>query len=76
MYYDQLQSQLVVTVLQVEGLMEQKHRLQPFVKLSLMWSDSVGVEVEDSTDDEVIFVFMSYRITAPGKESYLLLWPF
>ncbi|KAE8295973.1 Synaptotagmin-5 Synaptotagmin IX [Larimichthys crocea] len=51
-YYDQLQSQLVVTVLQVEGLVEQKHRLQPFVKLSLMWSDSVGVEVEDSTDDE------------------------
>ncbi|XP_073328700.1 synaptotagmin-2 [Pagrus major] len=53
-YYDQLQSQLVVTVLQVEGLHDrsQKHSLQPFVKLSLMWAGSEGVELEGSTDEE------------------------
>lgn len=53
-YYDQLQSQLVVTVLQVEGLQDhsQKHSLQPFVKLSLMWAGS-EVEVEGCTDEEV-----------------------
>ncbi|XP_041795373.1 synaptotagmin-5 [Chelmon rostratus] len=52
-YYDQLQSQLVVTVLQVEGLQDhsQKHSLQPFVKLSLMWAGS-EVEVEGCTDEE------------------------
>lgn len=55
-YYDQLQSQLVVTVLQAEGLLvhRQKHNLQPFVKLSLMWAGSKGVEVEGCTDEEVI----------------------
>ncbi|XP_030282724.1 synaptotagmin-2 [Sparus aurata] len=53
-YYDQLQSQLVVTVLQVEGLHDrsQKHSLQPFVKLSLMWAGSEGVELGGSTDEE------------------------
>lgn len=53
-YYDQLQSQLVVTVLQVEGLQDhsQKHSLQPFVKLSLMWASSEEVEVEGCTDEE------------------------
>lgn len=53
-YYDQLQSQLVVTVLQVEGLQDhsQKHSLQPFVKLSLMWASSEEVEVESCTDEE------------------------
>lgn len=54
-YYDQLQSQLVVTVLQVEGLLwpSQTCSLQPFVKLRLMWAGSVGVEVDDCTDKEV-----------------------
>ncbi|XP_068459589.1 synaptotagmin-2 [Clinocottus analis] len=53
-YYDQLQSQLVVTVLQVEGLVEpgQMCTLQPFVKLRLMWAGFEGVEVDDRTDDE------------------------
>uniref|UniRef100_A0AAQ4Q326 C2 domain-containing protein n=2 Tax=Gasterosteus aculeatus aculeatus TaxID=481459 RepID=A0AAQ4Q326_GASAC len=53
-YYDQLQSQLVVTVLQVEGLLwpSQTCSLQPFVKLRLMWAGSVGVEVDDCTDKE------------------------
>ncbi|XP_044050871.1 synaptotagmin-2 isoform X2 [Siniperca chuatsi] len=53
-YYDQLQSQLVVTVLQVEGLLEhsQTRSLQPFVKLSLMWANSEGVEVEGCTGEE------------------------
>ncbi|XP_070763790.1 synaptotagmin-2 [Enoplosus armatus] len=53
-YYDQLQSQLVVTVLQVEGLLEhsQMRSLQPFVKLSLMWAASEGVELEGCTDEE------------------------
>ncbi|XP_068169847.1 synaptotagmin-5 [Antennarius striatus] len=47
-YYDPLQSQLVVTVLQVEGLLDlsQKLSVQPFVKLSLMWAGSEAVEVE------------------------------
>ncbi|KAL6107242.1 uncharacterized protein ACO6RY_10919 [Pungitius sinensis] len=53
-YYDQLQSQLVVTVLQVEGLLgpSKTCSLQPFVKLRLMWAGSVGVEVDDCTEEE------------------------
>ncbi|KAM3609063.1 uncharacterized protein V6R79_009316 [Siganus canaliculatus] len=53
-YYDQLQSQLVVTVLQVEGLLDhsQKQSLQTFVKLSLMWAGSQGVDLEGFMDDE------------------------
>ncbi|KAM8891317.1 synaptotagmin-2 isoform 2-T2 [Spinachia spinachia] len=53
-FYDQLQSQLVVTVLQVEGLLgpSQTCSLQPFVKLRLMWAGSVGVEVDDCTDKQ------------------------
>ncbi|XP_049930084.1 synaptotagmin-2 isoform X4 [Epinephelus moara] len=53
-YYDQLQSQLVVTVLQVEGLLEdsQMHSFQPFVKLRLMWASSSSLEMGDSTDEE------------------------
>lgn len=55
-YYDQLQSRLVVTVLQVEGLLEQSQScsLQPFVKIRLMWAGSLGVDVESSKDDEVM----------------------
>uniref|UniRef100_A0A096MA65 C2 domain-containing protein n=1 Tax=Poecilia formosa TaxID=48698 RepID=A0A096MA65_POEFO len=39
-YYDQLQAFLVVTVLQVEGLVgsSQTSGLQPFVKIRLMWA--------------------------------------
>ncbi|XP_078113904.1 synaptotagmin-2 isoform X1 [Sander vitreus] len=53
-YYDQLQSQLVVTILQVEGLLEhsQMRSLQPFVNLRLMWAGSEGVELDDCTDEE------------------------
>lgn len=53
-YYDQLQSQLVVTILQVEGLVEdsQMHSFQPFVKLRLMWASSDGLEMKDSTNEE------------------------
>ncbi|XP_041851935.1 synaptotagmin-5 [Melanotaenia boesemani] len=53
-YYDQLQSRLVVTVLQVEGLLvhSQTTSLQPFVKIRLMWTGSEGVEVEGSKEDE------------------------
>ncbi|KAK5867880.1 hypothetical protein PBY51_012337 [Eleginops maclovinus] len=53
-YYDQLQSQLVVTILQVEGLLEQNPSriLQPFVKLRLMSANSEEVEVEGCTDEE------------------------
>lgn len=74
-YYDQLQSQLVVTVLQVEGLHDrsQKHSLQPFVKLSLMWAGSEGVELGGSTDEEVILsllVTTSQRVTESAA-SYL-----
>ncbi|XP_035521117.1 synaptotagmin-2 [Morone saxatilis] len=68
-YYDQLQSQLVVTVLQVEGLLEhsQQHSLQPFVKLSLMWEGSEGVEVDGYTDDEG-------KGTAPVQWTVLQEW--
>ncbi|GLD67086.1 synaptotagmin-2-like protein [Lates japonicus] len=54
-YYDQLQSRLVVTVLQVEGLLDhsQTCSLQPFVKLRLMWAGSEGVEVEGCKDEKV-----------------------
>uniref|UniRef100_A0A4W6DWH2 C2 domain-containing protein n=1 Tax=Lates calcarifer TaxID=8187 RepID=A0A4W6DWH2_LATCA len=53
-YYDQLQSRLVVTVLQVEGLLDhsQTCSLQPFVKLRLMWAGSEGVEVEGCKDEK------------------------
>nr|XP_046251124.1 synaptotagmin-2 isoform X2 [Scatophagus argus] len=53
-YYDQLQSQLVVTVLQVEGLLNhsQKHSLQPFVRLRLMWAGSEAVEMDGYTDEK------------------------
>lgn len=59
-YYDQLQSLLVVVVLQAEGLLNhgQKHNLQPFVKLSLMWAGSKRVEVDGCTDEEVILSFL------------------
>ncbi|XP_028263939.1 synaptotagmin-1 [Parambassis ranga] len=53
-YYDKLQSRLVVTVLQVEGLLEhsQARSLQPFVKVRLMWAGSQGLEVEGLQDEE------------------------
>ncbi|XP_053176016.1 synaptotagmin-2 [Scomber japonicus] len=53
-YYDQLQSRLVVTVLEVEGLVEQSQTrsLQPFVKLRLMKEGSNGGDLEGCTDEE------------------------
>ncbi|XP_071313735.1 synaptotagmin-2 isoform X1 [Trachinotus anak] len=50
----QLQSRLVVTVLQVEGLQEhsQTCSLQPFVKLRLMQAGFEGVDVEGCKDEE------------------------
>uniref|UniRef100_A0A669D865 C2 domain-containing protein n=1 Tax=Oreochromis niloticus TaxID=8128 RepID=A0A669D865_ORENI len=53
-YYDQMQSRLVVTVLQVEGLLEhsESRTLQPFVKILLMWAGSEAVEVEGFKDEE------------------------
>ncbi|XP_068596006.1 synaptotagmin-2 [Brachionichthys hirsutus] len=62
-YYDRLQSQLVVTVMQLEGLLDlsQKLSLQPLVKISLMWAGSEAVEVEHCTDEE-------------GEETPLVLW--
>ncbi|XP_005750705.1 synaptotagmin-2 isoform X2 [Pundamilia nyererei] len=49
-----MQSRLVVTVLQVEGLLEQSESrtLQPFVKILLMWAGSEAVEVEGFKDEE------------------------
>ncbi|KAM9376686.1 synaptotagmin-6 isoform 2-T2 [Pholidichthys leucotaenia] len=54
-YYDQLQSRLVVTVLQVGGLQQhsETRSLQPFVKIRLMWAGSEGVELEGLKDEEV-----------------------
>lgn len=48
-------------MLQVEGLRDhsQKHSLQPFVKLSLMWAGSEGVELGGSTDEEVILSLLA-----------------
>ncbi|XP_008304728.1 synaptotagmin-2 [Stegastes partitus] len=53
-YYDQLQSRLVVTVLQVDGLLQhsQTCSLQPFVKLRLMLAGSATVEMEGFKDEE------------------------
>ncbi|XP_030587734.1 synaptotagmin-2 [Archocentrus centrarchus] len=53
-YCDQMQSRLVVTVLQVEGLLEhhQGRSLQPFVKILLMWAGSEAVEVEGCKNEE------------------------
>ncbi|KAM9376685.1 synaptotagmin-2 isoform 1-T1 [Pholidichthys leucotaenia] len=53
-YYDQLQSRLVVTVLQVGGLQQhsETRSLQPFVKIRLMWAGSEGVELEGLKDEE------------------------
>lgn len=48
LYFDQLQACLVVTVLQVEGLVDSSQTLglQPFVKIRLMWAGSEGTELE------------------------------
>lgn len=53
-YYDQVQSRLVITVLQVEGLLQhsETRSLQPFVKIRLMWAKLEGVEGEDFKDGE------------------------
>ncbi|KAM6937967.1 synaptotagmin-2 [Xenentodon cancila] len=47
-YFDRVQSRLVVCVLQVEGLLDdsQSTSLQPFVKIRLMWAGSDATEVE------------------------------
>ncbi|CAG5958448.1 synaptotagmin-1 isoform 1-T2 [Menidia menidia] len=52
-YHDQLQSRLVVTVLQAEGLSNPSTTtsLQPFVKILLMWGGSEGVELEYSKEE-------------------------
>lgn len=51
-YYDQLQSRLVVTILQVEGLQEPGQKLHPFVKISLMWASSHGLELKSCINEE------------------------
>lgn len=85
-YYDQLQSLLVVVVLQAEGLLNhgQKHNLQPFVKISLMWASSKRVEVEGCTDEvKVILSFLlsqksywqtSDKIMSGAIYSYLFIF--
>ncbi|KAM4618500.1 synaptotagmin-2 [Polymixia lowei] len=54
LYYDQLQSRLVVTVLQAEGLQgrSQTNSLHPFVRLRLMWTEPEVEEVERFVNDE------------------------
>lgn len=68
-YYDELQSQLVVTVLQVEGLLDnsQKRSLQPFVKVSLMLAGSEAVETEGCAHEED-------EVTAPVLWTMLQEW--
>ncbi|MED6257963.1 hypothetical protein ATANTOWER_001113 [Ataeniobius toweri] len=53
-YYDQLQACLVVTVLQVEGLVDssQISGLKPFVKIRLMLAGPKGTEVEGLKEQE------------------------
>ncbi|KAK5620508.1 hypothetical protein CRENBAI_022928 [Crenichthys baileyi] len=53
-YYDQLQACLVVTVLQVEGLVDssQISGLQPFVKIRLMLAGPKGTEAEGLKEQE------------------------
>ncbi|XP_029909916.1 synaptotagmin-2 [Myripristis murdjan] len=54
LYYDRLQSRLVVTVLQAEGLQgrSQTQSLHPFVRLSLMSTGSEGVDLEEFVEKE------------------------
>ncbi|XP_029993535.1 synaptotagmin-2 isoform X2 [Sphaeramia orbicularis] len=68
-FFDRLQSRLVVTVLQVEGL-EEHHptrTLQPFVRLRLMWAGAEGEETEGSKDEEG-------KDTPPGLWAVLQEW--
>ncbi|XP_055365479.1 synaptotagmin-1 [Betta splendens] len=53
-YYDQLQARLVVTILQVDGLVKKSETrsLQLFVRIRLMRAGLDGVEVEDCTDEQ------------------------
>lgn len=52
-FYDQLQNQLVVTVLQAEGLSQDRttRGLQPFVKIRLMFAESAA-NMEEFDNDE------------------------
>ncbi|XP_034033010.1 synaptotagmin-2 [Thalassophryne amazonica] len=54
LYYDEPQSRLVVTVLQVAGLQDhsQIHSLQSFVKLRLMRAGSNGNQVNERVNEE------------------------
>ncbi|XP_026166238.1 synaptotagmin-5 [Mastacembelus armatus] len=53
-YHDQQQSRLMLTILQVEGLVKNSptHSLKPFVKIRLMWTGSKRGEVESCRDKE------------------------
>ncbi|CAJ1057499.1 synaptotagmin-5 [Xyrichtys novacula] len=66
-YYDQLLSRLVVTILQVEGLLQQRQKLHPFVKISLMWAGSQGVQLEGCINEEG-------QLTAPVMWTVLQDW--
>lgn len=70
-----MQSRLVVTVLQVEGLLEQSESrtLQPFVKILLMWAGSEAVEVEGFKDEEVSLSYYYFLWTyfLPFLDTYL-----
>lgn len=63
-YYDQLQSRLVVTVLQVEGLLDasQAASLQLFVKLRLMWAGSEGAAL-DGLGEQKVMQRISFRLS-------------
>lgn len=70
-----MQSRLVVTVLQVEGLLEQSESrtLQPFVKILLMWAGSEAVEVEGFKDEEVSlsYYYFPWTYFLPFLDTYL-----
>nr|XP_043872340.1 synaptotagmin-2-like [Solea senegalensis] len=51
-HYDQPQSRLGVTILQVKGLHCQTGGIQPFVKVRVMWAGSRRVKVADCKDEE------------------------
>lgn len=68
LYYDQLQGQLVVTVLEARQLplRDFSHSVDPFVRVRLLWAKEV--EEEEDTDEEEEIMGQRKRRTGKEKE--------
>lgn len=69
LYYDQLQGQLVVTVLEARQLplRDFSHTVDPFVRVRLLWAREVEEEEEDIEEEEEEEEIMDQR-KRTGKE--------